>query len=240
LDKIIIEGGKFSLKQKLRELIEYRELITIFAYRDIKVKYAQTAIGILWAVINPLFEIILLSFVFGLIAKVNTGLSNVPHLIYTAAGMCSWTYFSSIFSSASQSIIGAQSMVKKIYFPRLILPISKAITALIDFAIMFILVLILILYYNINISSSVIFLPLLRLGMYATPIAYSSSSVPDKYQAIFHINPMVGIVQGFRWSLIGGPPPSNYAYFSFAIITVFFVSGIIFFIQIERKIADII
>ncbi len=271
--KTVIEPSKFSLSLNLRELWEFRELLWTLTYRDFRVKYAQTAIGFAWAFINPIFSILILSFVFGTIAKVGTGNSDVPHLLYTTAGMCGWTYFSAVLAGAGGSIIGAQGMVKKIYFPRLVIPLSKALTAFIDLMIVLFIIVILMVYYGIPPKSTLIYLPfflliaiiagltggiwmsaltvrfrdfvhitplLLRVGMYATPIAFPASSVPEKYQLLFYLNPMAGVVEGVRWSIIGGTPPNSYAYISFAIICVFFVLGTFYFNQVQRKMADII
>lgn len=245
----------------------------MLAYKDLRVRYAQTIVGFAWAIFNPLIQIIVLSFVFGTIAKVGTGTSEIPHILYTTAGMCGWAYFANLFSNASQSIIGAQGMIKKIYFPRIILPISKAITASVDLVVMIFLVFLLMLYYRIPVSSSLIFFPfflilaiisgltigiwisaitiryrdfihiiplLLRIGMYVTPIAYPVSSVPQKYRVLFYCNPMTGVVEGMRWSLIGDTPPHSYMYISIVIMIFLFFGGIIYFLKIERQIADII
>ncbi|MEM9884536.1 MAG: ABC transporter permease [Bacteroidota bacterium] len=273
MSKIIIEAGSLSVRQRLKELAEYRELLWTLAYRDVRVRYAQTAVGFAWAIINPLLQILLLSFVFGTVAKTGTGESNVPHILYTTAGMCGWVYFSNVLSGASNSIIGAQSMVKKIYFPRLILPLSKALTAFIDLAVMLGIILFLMFIYGIMPTTSILFLPfflfiavisglavgiwlsaltirfrdfkqitplMLRLGMYATPIAYPASAVPEQYQLLFFLNPIAGVVEGVRWSLIGGEEPSNYILLSFGVVLILFTWGLLYFLKIERSIADII
>lgn len=236
-------------------------------------RYAQTAIGLAWAIINPLLQIILLSFVFGSIAKVGTADSDVPHIIYTTAGMCGWVYFANILTGASTSIISAQGMIKKIYFPRLVLPLSKALTGFVDLAVMLAIILVLMLLYSITPSINLIYLPfflfvailsglafgiwlsalsiryrdftqitplLLRLGMYATPIAYPTSAVPEKYQLIFYLNPMAGVVDGVRWCFLGGSLPKHYIYISFIIIICLFISGLFYFFKVERSIADIV
>ena len=271
MEKIIITAKRNSLYFNLREVVRYRDLLFTLAYRDLRVKYAQTAIGFAWAFLNPLAQIVILSFVFGKIAKFDTG--ETPYLLFTAAGMCGWTYFSDLLGSASNSIIGAQNMVKKVYFPRLILPLSKALPALVDLGIMLLLIILLMLFYQRLPSFSIVWLPvflvmaiisglaigiwmsaltirfrdfthiiplLLRLGMYATPIAYPASAVPAAYQFVFYLNPMAGIVEGVRWSLIGGEAPDRLAFLSFGIVLVLFVTGLMYFNRIERKIADIV
>ncbi|NJL77192.1 MAG: ABC transporter permease [Saprospiraceae bacterium] len=268
---MIITPRRNSLYFNLKEVVRYRDLLFTLAYRDLRIKYAQTAIGFTWAFLNPLFQILILSFVFGVVAKFDTG--STPHILYTAAGMCGWTYFSDLLSSASGSIIGAQAMVKKVYFPRLILPLSKALPALVDLGVMLLLIFILMLIYGIAPSINILWFPLflfvaissglaigiwmsaltirfrdftyitpllLRLGMYATPIAYPASAVPEQYKFVFYMNPMAGVVEGVRWSLIGGEAPNTYSYLSFGIVFVLFVTGLLYFNRIERKIADIV
>lgn len=253
------------------EIYRYRELLWTLTYRDFRVKYAQTILGFVWAFINPIFTLVILSFVFGTVAKVDTG--NVPHVIYTISGMCGWTYFSKVFEQAGNSIIGAQNMVKKIYFPRIIIPASKAITALIDFGIVLLCLAILMIFYKIPPASTIIYFPiflliaivsgltagiwmsaltirfrdfqhitpmLIRVGMYATPIAYPASSVPEKYQMFFYLNPMAGVVEGMRWSILGGTPPDLYAYISFGLILILFFAGLFYFSKVEKVMADIL
>ena len=202
--KTIIEPKKGLSILNFRELYRFRELLWTLTYRDFRVKYAQTILGFVWAFINPIFTLVILSFVFGTVAKVDTG--GVPHVIYTIAGMCGWTYFAKVFEQAGGSIIGAQNMVKKIYFPRIIIPTSKAITALIDFVIVLLCLAILMIVYKFPPASTIIYMPLfiivaivsgltagiwmsaltirfrdfqhitpllVRVGMYATPIALS-------------------------------------------------------------------
>ncbi|MGB1216324.1 MAG: ABC transporter permease [Saprospiraceae bacterium] len=267
----VIEPKLNPFKINFKEIWQYKELLWTLAYRDLRVKYAQTAIGFTWAIINPLFTIVILSFVFGSVAKVDTG--TTPHIIYTAAGMCGWTYFSALLGQAGNSIIGAQNMVKKIYFPRLIIPMSKAITAFVDLAIVLACIAILMIIYQTPITSSIIYLPLflgmavisglsagiwmsaltiryrdfthitpmlLRIGLYLTPIAYPASAVPEKYQVFFYMNPMAGVVEGVRWSLIGGEVPNNLIYISFVIVTLLFIAGLFYFNKTEKVMADIL
>ena len=271
MHQTIIEPSKRRVSLHLGELYKYRELLWTLTYRDYRVKYAQTFLGFAWAIINPLFTLIILSFVFGTVANVDTG--SVPHLLYTNAGLCGWAYFQAVMSTAGTSIIGAQAMVKKIYFPRLIIPLSKAITALIDLGIVFGIMAILMIYYRFIPPATIIYLPffilmalisglaggiwisaltiryrdfqhiiplLLRVGMYATPIAFPASLVPEKFLFLYYLNPMAGVVEGVRWSIVGGNPPHMYAYISFALVAVLLVFGLFYFKKIERVMADIL
>lgn len=270
---MVIEPKANFLKLNLKEVWEYKDLLWTLTYRDIRVQYAQTAIGFAWAFVKPVVSILLLTFIFGTVANVGTDGSEVPHILYTTAGMCGWTYFAAVLGTAGQSIIGAQNMVKKIYFPRLVIPLSKAITALIDLAVVFLCIGLLMLYYGIAPKATIIYLPfylliavvsglaggiwmsaltvrfrdfaqitplLLQIGMYATPIAFPASRVPEQYLALFYMNPMAGVVEGIRWSIIGGNPPNEYAYISFAIIFILFIAGIFYFNKVQRKMADIL
>ena len=274
---LIIEPSKSIFNLGIKELVAYRELLWTLTYRDLRVRYAQTLIGAIWALLNPIFTLLILAFVFGVVAKVDTGTTAdglpIPHLLYTSAGMAGWAYFASLFSEAGTSIIGAQAMVKKIYFPRLIIPLSKAMTAFIDFAIVLFLLFFLMFYYGFVPSSNFIFFPLfvviaiisglaggiwmsaltirfrdflhvtpfiLRLGMYATPIAYPAAAVPEKYQIFFYFNPMAGVVEGLRWSLLGGAPLHWYSYISFAVIFLLLILGLFYFKSVEKVMADIL
>ena len=243
----------------------------MLALRDFRIRYAQTFIGLLWAFINPLFTLLILTFVFGQVVQVDTG--QTPHVIFTLAGLIGWTYFVTLVSEAGHSIISAQNMIKKIYFPRLVIPISKAITGLIDFAVVLACFLAILLIYQYVPSKNIVFLPLflimvlvtgltggiwisalttrfrdfqhivpflLRIGMFATPIAYSTSSVPEKYQTLFQLNPLVGLIEGIRWSIIGGNSPGKEVFLSFAIILVVFVLGIFYFNKVEKTMADVL
>ena len=258
---------------ELHELFSYRHLILVLGLRDLKVQYAQTYIGLLWAVIKPIFTILILSFVFGTVADVGTGNTNSPHILYTAVGLCAWTFFASLFNGASNSIIMSQNMVKKIYFPRLILPLSKAIIASINFIISLILVLILMFvldfYPKINLLWTPLYIILiiltglaggvwvsaltirfrdfvhvspfvLQLGLYATPIAFPIESIPENYRLVMYLNPMTGVVDGFRYCLLGGTFPSHSIIISFTITILFFASGLLYFNSVQYKMADII
>lgn len=274
--KTIIEPKNNYFNLNLSELYRYRELLWTFTYRDFRVRYAQTAIGIVWAVINPLFTALVLFFVFSIVARVKIETPDgqvVPHLLYTMAGMCGWQYFSTVVTHGGDSILGAQGMVKKIYFPRLMLPLSKALTALVEFAITLALLFVFMAFYRFAPSWNIVFFPifllaaivsglaggifisaltiryrdfhhvtpmLMRLGMYVSPIAYPASSVPDKYLFIYYMNPMAGVIEGMRWSLIGGTPPHLYSYISFGVVLLLLIVGLFYFKKVEYSMADIL
>lgn len=270
-NRTIIEPRRFPLKHKLRELWQYRELLWMLAYRDFRVKYAQAFLGFAWALLNPVINLVLLSFVFHRVAQVSTG--QVPPLLFTLIGLAGWTYFAEVFNNAGDSIIGAQNMVKKIYFPRLIIPLSKAITALIDLGIVLILLILLLIYYGIVPNINLLFFPLflllamiagltgglwlsaltirfrdvkyispifLRIGIFITPIAYPANMVPEAYQFWYFLNPLVGIIEGFRWCLTAGAPLPTSAFIGFALLIILFMSSLLYFSRVEEVIADVL
>jgi len=271
MERTFITAENNSLLPDISEIWKYRQLLISLAWRDIRVKYAQTYIGFLWAFINPIFNLLVLSFVFGIIAKVDT--DGVPHLLFTITGISAWTYFSTLVSEAGNSIVGSQGMIKKIYFPRLVIPLSKALSGLIDLFVTLICLIFIMAYYGNMPGLNIIYFPLflalvilsglaggifisaltvryrdfafvvpmiVRIGLYATPIAYSASSVPEKYKLLYFLNPMAGIVEGFRWSLLGSSSPEPYMFYSIGLMVVFFLIGILYFARVEKKMADIL
>lgn len=270
-----VNASDSSLKLNLKELFRYKDLFWVLAYRDLRVRYAQTFLGLLWALIQPLSTLLIVSVVFGRFVKVDTG--GVPYPVFAIIGVSLWTYFSFVLSQSGGSIIGAQEMVKKIYFPRLVIPLSKAIVGFVDFGIALGLLVILFIYYGITPSSNIIFIPIfivltlvsslaagiwlsaltiryrdfqyvvpffVQFGLYLTPIAYPTDVVvknlPKWATFLFYLNPMAGIVEGFRWCLLGGIMPSGYFWVSISFVFILFISGIYYFKKIERIMADII
>ena len=268
---IISSNRKVSFLQSFKDLWLYRDLLYILAWRDYKVRYAQTFLGFVWAFVQPLVTLLIFTLVFSRIAKVDT--DDVPYPIFAQSGMLAWTYFAFLISQAGNSITGAQGMIKKIYFPRLVIPIGKALVGLIDFAISFLILIIIGVYYEFVPSKNVVFLPfylllvivgglgigiwisaltvryrdfkhvipfMVQLGMYISPVAYGATMVPEKYQWLYALNPMVGVIEGVRWCIIGGSAPTDLIYFSVGIMLLLFVSSILYFRKVERIMADII
>lgn len=275
MSRLVVDAGKKGINLNLKELYQYKDLFLILAYRDLKVRYAQTFLGLLWAILQPLATLIIFTVVFGKVAKVDTG--GVPYPLFAICGMAAWTYFAFVLNQSGNSIIGAQEMVKKIYFPRLVIPLSKAVVGFIDFLIAFIFIIILLLYYGVVPSANIIYLPIfifltiasalaagiwlsaltiryrdfqhivpfiVQFGLYATPVGYQAKDVvanlPEWGTFLFYVNPMAGIVEGFRWSILGGSPPVVYAYISFSVILVLFVSGLYYFKRMEKIMADVV
>jgi lipopolysaccharide transport system permease protein len=269
--QIVIEPRRSLLRVDWRGLYRYRDLLRTLARRDLKVSYSQTLIGIAWLVINPVFTILMLTFAFGAIARIDTG--GVPHLLFTISGMCTWAYFASVTNQAGYSMVSAQDIIRKVYFPKLLLPISKAIVYLVDFAVIFACLLLAMLAYRFAPSANIVYLPLfllliiivslgagiwvsaltirfrdllhvvpflLRLGLFVTPIAYPADRIPENFRFLYYLNPLTGIVEGTRWSILGGPFPGDYLYFSIAFAMLLLFSGIIFFNKVDGEVADLV
>ncbi|MBT32173.1 MAG: phosphate ABC transporter permease [Thalassobius sp.] len=271
----IIDANRKGLTLNVKELFAYKDLFYILAYRDYRVRYAQTFLGFAWAFIQPLATLLIFTIVFGKAAKVDTG--DIPYPIFALCGMSAWSYFAFVMNQSGNSIIGAQGMVKKIYFPRLVIPLSKAVVGLIDFIITFMFLIILLVIYGIVPSSNIIFLPffilmgvisalavgiwlsaltiryrdfqhiipfMTQLGLYATPIAYPAKlligSLPEWANALYFMNPMAGVVEGFRWSIIGGEMPSEYSIISFSLTILLFISSLFYFKKVEKVMADLV
>ncbi|MEQ6121924.1 ABC transporter permease [Reichenbachiella sp. MALMAid0571] len=260
-----------SRKLNLKELFDYRDLFWVLAYRDLRVRYAQTFLGLLWAILQPLSTLLIFTLIFGRAIKVDTG--NIPYPLFALCGMSAWSYFAFVMNQSGTSIIGAQEMIKKIYFPRLVIPLSKSLVAFVDFGIALAMTIVLLFYYNIPITPSIFIFPvfvllnilfalgvgiwlssltiryrdfqhivpfLVQLGLYASPIAYPAALIPEKYKVLYYLNPMSGIVEGFRWAILNTPPPGVYSLISFGLVFIIFFSGLWYFKKMERTMADLI
>jgi len=270
LKTVITASRHWSLN--LKEIFSYRELLWMLAYRDFRVRYANTILGFTWAIIQPLLTLFILILIFNKAAKVNTG--EIPYPVFAMSGMWAWSYFSYVLTQAGQSVIGAQSLITKIYFPRIIIPVSKSIVGFIDFVIAFVMLLILMIYYRVVPSVHIPFLLLFigavilfsmavgiwfsaltirfrdlqyvipfitQLGLYVSPVAYPSSLIPAQYKAFYYLNPMAGIIDGVRWSLLGTPLPDiRFLLYSAIVTLVLFFTGVYYFRRVERVMADII
>lgn len=272
MSKKIISADRTSVIPDFQELYKYKDLFLTLSWRDFRVRYAQTTIGLLWAVLQPVITLLILSLVFGRFVGVKT---TVPHLLFTVAGMSIWTYFSYVMTNSGNSIIASQEMVKKIYFPRLIIPLSKAVVGLIDFSIALLIMAGLMIYYGIAPSANVWAAPLfllvgviaalgagiwlsaltvryrdfqhvvpfiVQIGLYVTPIAYpaefATQQLPKWAATIYYLNPMAGVIQGFRWSLFGGNPPGDLFWVSLVMVLLLFVTGLFYFRKVEDDMAD--
>jgi lipopolysaccharide transport system permease protein len=271
MHKLIIDANHKNFGLNLKEIIAYKDLFLILAYRDLRVRYAQTFLGLLWAILQPLFTLLIFVLIFGKGIKVDT--HAVPYPLFALSGLSAWTYFAFVMNQAGNSIIGAQGMIQKIYFPRLIIPLSKAVVGLVDFLVTLVFLIILMVWFKFSPSANILYLPVFMLltmvaalgvgiwlsaltiryrdfqhvvpfmvqfGLYASPIAYPASLIPYNYQTIYYLNPMAGIVEGFRWSIVGGEPVQLLSYISFSVAIILFVSGLFYFRKVEKIMADIV
>lgn len=256
----------------LRDLWEYRELLFFLAWRDVKVRYKQTVLGVAWVVIQPLATTLIFSVIFGNLAKIPS--ENLPYAVFALAGLVPWNFFAGAFARGSASLVGSANLISKVYFPRLIIPIAGVLAGLVDFAIVLALVIGLMFFYGTGLTSAFFFLPLyvllviaIALGvslwlsalyvqyrdvgyivpflaqiwLYATPIVYPASLVPEQWRVLYALNPMVSVVEGFRWSLFGaGHAPDAMLAASSAVTLAILVSGGYFFKRMEKTFADVV
>lgn len=270
--ELIIEAGR-SEKQYWKDLWRYRELFYTLAWRDISVRYKQTAIGIAWALIRPFLTMVVFSVVFGSLAKLPS--EGVPYPILVFSAMLPWQFFANSLSSASDSLISNANLISKVYFPRLVVPTSAVVTSFVDFMISGIILLALMAWYSFVPSWRIVTLPvfiaiafaasigtglwlcslnvkyrdfryivpfIVQFGLYVSPVGFSSSIIPDKWRLLYSINPMVGVIDGFRWAILGGESQIYMPGFllSLGLVLTILVTGIQFFRQTERTFADII
>lgn len=265
--------GSHSLKQLSRDLWVYRELFFFLAWRDFLVRYKQTAIGLAWSVITPLLAVGVLTLVFGVFAKLPSGSSPYPVMVFAA--MLPWQFFANTLTSSSASLVNNQNMVSKVYFPRIILPTTSIVVSLTDFAISLVLLLLMMAWYGVAPGPRLVVLPLLlmvvvltslgagflisalnvkyrdfryivpyivQIGLYITPVGFSSAIVPERWRLLYSMNPMVGVVDGFRWAILGEEAGLYLPGFfcSIVIACLLFSGGLMFFVKTERAFADII
>jgi len=270
--ELIIEAGRTE-GQYWRDLFRYRELFYFLAWRDVLVRYKQTIIGVLWAVIRPFLTMVVFVFVFGRIAKLPS--DGVPYPVMVFAAMLPWQLFATSLSEGSNSLIINSNLISKVYFPRLIVPASAVIVSFVDFAISLLLLGLLIFWYHVWPGVYLLALPLftvlalvasagaglwlaalnveyrdfryvvpfiVQFGLYISPVGFSSSIVPEKWRLLYSFNPMVGVIDGFRWAISAGRAPLFLPglVLSIAIMLLLLVSGIWYFRKMERTFADVI
>lgn len=260
------------LTLNLRELWEYRELLYILAWRDVKVRYKQTAIGALWVVLQPILTMVLFSVLFGSFAQLPSG--GIPYPIFVFTGLLPWQLFARALSDSSTSLVANQGLISKIYFPRLMIPFASVLAGLVDFGIALLVLIVLMLVYGIVPTVAIFTLPLfllltvataLAVGLwlsalnvkyrdvmytipfltqfwfFATPIAYSSAIVPEQWRVLFGLNPMVGVVEGFRWALLGNSAaPGALLAVSTVIVVILLAGGLVYFRRTEKSFADLV
>jgi ABC-type polysaccharide/polyol phosphate export systems, permease component len=267
-----IAPSKGWVPLKLRELWEYRELLYFLVWRDIKVRYKQTALGASWAIIQPFFTMVVFSLFFGHLGKIPS--DGIPYPIFAFTALVPWTFFASGLGQSSNSLVGSGSLITKVYFPRLIIPLASVFSGIVDFLIAFGVLVAMMLYYGIVPTLNVFYLPLFLLlalvtslgvglwlsalnveyrdvryvvpfitqfWMLATPIAYPSSLLHEPWRTIYGLNPMAGVVEGFRWALLkSNAAPGPIIAVSSAAALVILVTGAFYFRRMEKTFADIV
>lgn len=254
-----------------KEMWQYRDLFFFLVWRDIKTRYAQSILGVGWAIIQPVFSMIVFTIVFGNLAKVNS--EGVPYAIFSYTALVPWTFFSTSLTSASNSLIGSKSLITKVYFPRLVIPISPVLGKMIDFGISFLILLGMMLWFGVRPTIWALMVPVfiilmmltaagvgmwltalsiqyrdirygsdffVQLLMYASPVIYAASTIPEKYRVIYALNPMVGVIEGFRAALLGTTAmPWDLLGVGSLMAVAFFLSGALYFRSMERYFADV-
>ena len=272
IQQIIIDADQ--KKQTIinwQELWQYKDLFFFLVWRDIKTRYAQSILGVGWAIIQPVFSMIVFTIVFGNLAKVNS--EGVPYAIFSYTALVPWTFFSTSLTSASGSLVSSKNLLTKVYFPRLVIPISPVLGKLVDFGISFLILLGLMVWYGVKPTIWALMVPVfviqmvltaagvgmwltalsiqyrdirygadffVQLLMYASPVIYATSIIPEKYQILYALNPMVGVIEGFRAALLGTRPmPWEFLGVGALMAIVFFLSGALYFRSMERYFADV-
>ena len=267
-----LEPSSGFLRLKLRDVWAYRELLYFLVWRDVKVRYKQTALGAAWAILQPVMTMVVFSVFFGRLAKVPS--DGIPYPVFAFAALLPWQLFAYALSESSNSLVSNQNLITKVYFPRLVIPMSAVLAGLVDFAVAFVILLGMMRYYGIVPTAAIALLPLfvllavataLAVGLwlsalnvkyrdvrytipfltqfwlFATPVAYPSTLVPERWRALYGLNPMAGVVEGFRWALLGksqGPGPLLAV--SVGAVVVLLVGGLIYFRRMESTFADIV
>ena len=272
LATIIVQPRKSLWDLDLKGLWEYRELLYFLVWRDIKVKYKQTALGVAWAVLQPLMATLIFSVFFGRLARLPS--DGIPYPVFVYVAMVPWQYFANALNESSSSLVASQNLIKKVYFPRLVIPLGSVFAGLVDFCFAFVILIGMMFYYGITPSVSIFLFPvflLLAIGtalagglwlsalnvqyrdvkyvipfvtqfwLFATPVVYPSSLVPAKYRAWYGLNPMAGVIDGFRYSLLGrGGKPGAMIWVSAAAVVVLLLGGLLYFRKMESTFADVV
>lgn len=272
MGKIVLEAGRAD-REYFRDLWRYRELFYVLAARDVSVRYKQTAIGILWAVLRPALTTAVFSLVFGKLGKFPS--NGIPYPLLVLTGMLPWQLFSSALSESGGSLVANTNLITKVYFPRLIIPGSSLVTSTVDFSISMVMLLGLMAFYGRTPGWQILLLPgcvglaliaaasigiwisalnvkyrdfafvvpfIAQFGLYISPVGFSSSVVPEKWRWLYSLNPMVSVIDGFRWSLLRGSAPVSVGAFlvSLAVVLIMAVCGLRYFRRMERGFADVI
>lgn len=256
----------------LNEIWEYRELLYFLVWRDVKVRYKQTALGAAWAIIQPLMMMVVFSLFFGYLAGVSS--DGIPYPVFTFCALLPWQLFAHAVTESSNSLVANERLITKVYFPRLVVPIAAVLGGVVDFAVAFVILLLLMLYYGMRPGWAIATLPgfillammtalgvglwlsalnvlyrdvrytigfVIQFWLFATPVVYSSSVVPEKWRPLYGLNPMAGVVEGFRWALLGrSEPPGALLAVSVVVVILVLVGGLYYFRRMEQEFADIV
>lgn len=269
---IRIEPSVGWVSLKLGELLEYRELIYFLIWRDVKVRYKQTVLGVAWAIVQPLFSMLVFSLFFGKLAKIPS--DGIPYPIFSYAALVPWTFFANGLNHASNSLVGSANLIKKVYFPRLAIPIATVLAGVVDFILAFIVLVGMMVYFGFVPTINILWLPLFLLialitslgvslwlsamnvefrdvryimpfltqfWLFSTPIVYPSSLLPEPWRTLYGLNPMVGVVEGFRWALLGTKTAPGIIVFVSALVALaLLISGALYFRRMEKSFADVV
>src|ERR1700732_2908003 len=231
-----IEPPHGWLELRLAEVWEYRELLFFFIWRDVKIRYAQTVVGVIWVVLQPLMTMGVFTIFFGRLAKLPS--QGLPYPVFYFAALVPWAYFSQALSNCTNIVVDNQNVITKVYFPRLILPLGAVCFGLLDFAIGLVVMVVLTLSFGIHPPATVLLLPVL-FWMLSSPVACPSSLVPQRWRWLYGLNPMAGVIDGFRWALTGrGQPPGSAMLASAVMGALVLTGGLFFFQRMETTIAD--
>jgi lipopolysaccharide transport system permease protein len=263
-----VSGWRFLDWQELKE---YRDLFFFLIFRDIKVLYAQTVLGFSWAILNPLIQILIFSVIFGGVAKIAT--DGIPYLLFSTVAIVPWTYMSNAMSAGSGSLVSGQGMLGKIYFPRLIFPVTPVLAKLVDFMISLVLIVAAMAYYKVWPGINIVYLPVfmlmmvsvplgfslwlsalairyrdvkfampfvMRMLIYSAPIVYTASAIPDKWRFVYSLNPIVGVIEGYRATLLGLPIPWEFIVPGMITSVILVLGGLLYFHRMEKVFVDVI
>jgi len=267
-----IAPSKGRLSLKLRDFWEYRELLFFLVWRDVKVRYKQTALGMAWAIVQPLTATLIFSLVFGRLARLPS--EGMPYVLFSYTGMLAWSFVATGVARAATSLVSSANLITKVYFPRLLVPTAGALAGVPDFAVSFVLLLGMMGFYRVSPTANILALPLfgalgltvtlgfgfwlsainaryrdvghimpflIQMWLYASPVAYSADLVPERWRVLYSLNPMAGVVAGFRWAILGGTLHLRSVVVPSIVVAVaILVSGALYFRWKERTIADVI
>jgi lipopolysaccharide transport system permease protein len=267
-----IEPSKGWISLGLKDLWQYRELLFFLAWRDIKVRYKQTALGAAWAVIQPLFTMLVFTLFFGRLAKVPS--DGIPYPLFSYTALLPWQLFASALTESSNSVVANERLITKVYFPRLVVPLASILSGLVDFVIAFTLVIGMMVWYGVRPTWAVLTLPffviftmatalgvglwlsalnvqyrdvrytltfIVQFWLIASPVAYSSTLVPARWRPFYGLNPMAGVIEGFRWALLGkAQAPGTMLWVSVVVVAVVLVGGLYYYRRMEKTFADVV